>query len=34
MYAEMPVALLWPAASWHVLVNVIVGWWLLRVIVG
>ncbi len=30
MYAEMPVALLWPAASWHVLVNVVVGWWWLR----
>ena len=25
MYAEMPSALLWPAASWHVLVNVFVG---------
>jgi energy-converting hydrogenase Eha subunit E len=30
MYQEMPIALLWPAASWHVLVNVFVGWWLLR----
>jgi len=29
MYQEMPIALLWPAASWHVLVNVFVGWWLL-----
>ena len=26
MYAEMPSALLWPAASWHVLINVFVGW--------
>lgn len=30
MYQEMPIALLWPAASWHVLVDVFVGWWLLR----
>jgi hypothetical protein len=30
MYAEMPGALLWPAGSWHVLVNVILGWYLLR----
>ncbi len=30
MYAEMPGALLWPAGSWHVLINVILGWYLLR----
>jgi hypothetical protein len=33
MYAEMPLGLLWPAASWHVLINVFLGWWLLRKII-
>lgn len=30
MYAEMPLALLWPAGSWHILIDVILGWYLLR----
>jgi hypothetical protein len=30
MYTEMPSALLWPAASWHVLINVLLGWYMLR----
>jgi len=30
MYYEMPQALLWPAASWHVLINVFLGWFVLR----
>jgi len=30
MYHEMPMALLFPAATWHVVMNVIIGWWLLR----
>jgi hypothetical protein len=33
MYFEMPGALLWPAASWHVLINVFLGWWLLRKVI-
>lgn len=30
MYEELWGSLLWPAASWHVLVNVLLGWWWLR----
>jgi len=33
MYYEMPLGLLWPAVSWHVLINVFFGWWLLRKII-
>jgi hypothetical protein len=30
MYAELPMAVLWPAGSWHILVNVLLGWYFLR----
>lgn len=30
MYEELWGSLLWPAASWHVVVNVLFGWWWLR----
>jgi hypothetical protein len=30
MYHELPLSILWPAATWHVFVNVFLGWLLLR----
>ena len=30
MYFELPQAILWPAGSWHILINVFFGWYFLR----
>jgi len=33
MYYEIPLGLLWPAASWHMIINIFLGWLLLRKVI-
>ncbi len=34
LYLELPLSIVWPSVSWHLLVDVILGWWLLRLVLG
>lgn len=30
LYAELPLSIVWPTMAWHAVVDVVLGWWLLR----
>jgi hypothetical protein len=32
LYAEFPISVVWPTLAWHAVVDVMLGWWLLRLL--